>query len=272
MTPQQIEHIMDLYRRFERQGPAPAGYRIDVHEGVVRHIAPGRQGHFISDYAISDKDLDAVIAKEVAFFDNQGMAFEWKVYDTDRPKRIGAALTAQGFVRGEAEAFMVLDLEKAPASLFAPTDLVVTQVSGAQGVADMASVQNQAFGFDSDFDTANQEAILTALTHEPDNHSLYVIYQDGIPVSTARQTFLPNSPFSGLWGGSTLPAYRGKGCYTALLHRRALDAKQRGIQYLTIDASDMSRPIVEKVGFEWVTTTYPYEFKGSELQMLDSRF
>ena len=262
MTPQQIEHIMALYRRFERQGPAPAGYRIDIQAGVVRHLASGHHGHFISDYDISDKDLDAVIAKQIAYFATQGMGFEWKVYDTDLPKRIGAALTAQGFVKCEAEAFMVLDLDLAPASLFAPTDMTVTRVSGPEGVADMASVQNQVFGFASEFDVANKEAILAALTQEPNNHSLYVIYQDGIPVSTARQTFLPNSPFSGLWGGSTLPAYRGRGCYTALLHRRALDAKQRGIQYLTIDASDMSRPIVERYGFEWVTTTYPYAFKG----------
>lgn len=261
MTPQYIEQIMSLYRRFERQGPAPAGYKIDSQDGVVRHIAPGQQGHFISDYDISDTDLDAVIANQIAFFAAQGRSFEWKVYDTDLPKRIGAALSAQGFTKGEAEAFMVLDLEKAPVTLFAPTGLTVTQVSNAQGVADMATVQNQGFGFSSEFDSANQQAMLTALTQEPDNNSLYVIYQDSIPVSTARQSFLPNSPFSGLWGGTTLPAYRGKGCYTALLHRRALDAKQRGIQYLTIDASDMSRPIVEKYGFERVTTTYPYEFK-----------
>ena len=58
-----------------------------------------------------------------------------------------------------------------------------------------------------------------------------------------------HSPFASLWGGATLAPYRGRGLYTALVAVRAQEAKARGYQFLTIDASDMSRPICEKQGF-----------------------
>jgi hypothetical protein len=35
-------------------------------------------------------------------------------------------------------------------------------------------------------------------------------------------------------------------------------AAQRGLQYLQVDASDDSRPILERLGFVAVTTTTPF--------------
>ncbi|MFC5079754.1 hypothetical protein ACFPCW_18830 [Vibrio thalassae] len=46
-----------------------------------------------------------------------------------------------------------------------------------------------------------------------------------------------------------MKAFRGKGFYSQLLNKRIAEAKSRGMKYLTIDASDMSKPIVEKRGF-----------------------
>jgi predicted GNAT family acetyltransferase len=53
-----------------------------------------------------------------------------------------------------------------------------------------------------------------------------------------------------LWGGATVPAYRKRGLYTALVSARAQEAKARGIRCLTIDASPASRAILEKFGFQ----------------------
>lgn len=65
-----------------------------------------------------------------------------------------------------------------------------------------------------------------------------------------------------VWGGSTLKAYRGKGYYSTLLHQRMNDAIKRDIQYLIIDASDMSKPIVEKYGFQFIAKTTPYTIEA----------
>lgn len=69
--------------------------------------------------------------------------------------------------------------------------------------------------------------------------------------------------FAGLWGGSTLPAWRGRGIYRALVAQRARLACARGARYLQVDASDDSRPILLKLGFQSVTTTTPYVWTPS---------
>ena len=81
----------------------------------------------------------------------------------------------------------------------------------------------------------------------------YMAYADGVPACAAWIRFHPGTQFASLWGGSTLPAYRRRGLYTAVLSVRAQEARRRGYRFLTIDASPMSRPIVAKHGFQVLT-------------------
>ena len=263
MSPEAIQKIMADYSQFERKAAPPSTYTTEQAPGVTRHIGPEPFGSFIVDFDVSDQDVDAVIRREIAFFSSVGKSFEWKVFETDLPHDLGSRLIANGFSQGEPEAFMVLDLNSAPAELFHPSTLEPLLVTTWAGVQDMAQVQNQVWGGDH---VSHADAIWAEIQDPNDSMTLYVIYIDGKPVSTARQTFVPDSPFSGLWGGSTLSDFRGIGCYSALLKVRAMAAKSRGVRYLTIDASPMSRPIVERLGFELVTLTHPYEwhFEGSK--------
>ena len=56
----------------------------------------------------------------------------------------------------------------------------------------------------------------------------------------------------------TLAQWRGRGIYRALVSYRARLAVARGFTHLQVDASDDSRPILERNGFIPVTTTTPY--------------
>ncbi len=51
----------------------------------------------------------------------------------------------------------------------------------------------------------------------------------------------------------------------ALVWVRAQEAIARECKYLTIDALPSSRPIVERLGFELLSMTIPYEFDGKTL-------
>jgi ribosomal protein S18 acetylase RimI-like enzyme len=73
--------------------------------------------------------------------------------------------------------------------------------------------------------------------------------------------YVAGTGFATLWGGSTLPQWRRRGIYKALVVHRARLAAQRGFTYLQVDASDNSRPILEGSGFVAVTTTTPYVCK-----------
>jgi GNAT superfamily N-acetyltransferase len=64
--------------------------------------------------------------------------------------------------------------------------------------------------------------------------------------------------FATLWGGGTLPAWRSRGIYRAIVAHRADLALRRGFRYLQVNASDGSRPILERLGFVGVTTTTPF--------------
>jgi len=88
--------------------------------------------------------------------------------------------------------------------------------------------------------------------------AVFAAEADGQVVSSAWLAFKPGTQFAGLWGGATLPAWRGRGIYRALVARRAELAAARDVRYLQVDASDDSRPILERLGFVAVTTTTPY--------------
>ena len=77
-------------------------------------------------------------------------------------------------------------------------------------------------------------------------------------VSAAWLVPLAGTQVAGLWGGSTLAAYRGRGIYRALVSRRAHLALERGYSTLQVDASDDSRPILERLGLHTVGRSVPY--------------
>ena len=72
---------------------------------------------------------------------------------------------------------------------------------------------------------------------------------DGQPVSGGRVDFEDGVEFAGLFGGITLPEYRGRGLYRATVAKRAELARERGYRWLYSDALPTSRPILERLGF-----------------------
>src|SRR6476469_3917417 len=85
-----------------------------------------------------------------------------------------------------------------------------------------------------------------------------VAYVEGEPVSGGRVDFEDGVDFAGLYGGITLPEFRGRGLYRATVARRAELARERGYRWLYSDALPTSRPILERLGFVAITTTTPF--------------
>ena len=75
---------------------------------------------------------------------------------------------------------------------------------------------------------------------------------------------LAEAPFASLYGGATLPEWRSRGIYRALVAARARLAAARGVRYLLVDASDDSRPILERLGFVVIGTTTPFQWTPPE--------
>jgi predicted acetyltransferase len=67
-----------------------------------------------------------------------------------------------------------------------------------------------------------------------------------------------------LLGGATLPEWRGRGLYRAMIAARAREAVARGFRLLHLDASPASAPILRRCGFHEITTSTHYQWTSPE--------
>jgi GNAT superfamily N-acetyltransferase len=86
----------------------------------------------------------------------------------------------------------------------------------------------------------------------------WVALAGGHVICSGRLARVEDTEFSGIWGGSTLPEWRGRGIYRALTSARARAALEEGVRYINSDCTAMSRPILERSGLVAVTTSTPY--------------
>ncbi len=255
------ERLLQLYEREERIEQLWPGMRRDATPHVVRQIEVSGGDSFVIYSALGTENADEAIDAQIEFFKRRKQNFEWKVFDYDQPPDLKERLAARGFEIGESEAIMALDLQRAPAALLRPVAHDVRRITTTEGMRDVVSVQDEIW-------EGNRGWLGAQLTEElrrtPDHLSLYVAYVEGVAVSSAWIRFPARGQFASLWGGSTLAPYRGRGLYTALLAVRVQEACRRGVAFLTIDASLLSRPIVEKRGFQLLTLSYPCRWNMKE--------
>jgi GNAT superfamily N-acetyltransferase len=204
---------------------------------------------------LDDATAEEVIAEQIRYFAGLGRRFEWKYYTHDRPGDLPDRLHRAGFEPGEPEALMVAEVTDIPADLAPPQDIRIVPVTDAGGVRLLVAVHDEVFGEDH---TAFGHALLRRLESEPEAVTPVLAMAGEVPVCGARIDFHPGTEFASLWGGGTLPAWRGKGIYGAMVGYRARLAAERGFRYLYVDAMPPSEPILGRLGFVKLSTTVPY--------------
>jgi GNAT superfamily N-acetyltransferase len=239
-----------------------SGALVEPAGSVVRYTSVGGWGW--SGVVWSDLDAataDGVIADQVRFFAGRGERFEWKHYSYDQPSDLEERLIAAGFVGEEPESLMVANAAEiagnAAADAPLPDGLRLVRVTDEAGLDLVAQVHDQVFGPDP-----RLRAALTAQLSNPGTVMVVAMAGDQ-PVCSARAEFGAGTEFAGLWGGGTLPQWRGRGIYRALVGYRARLAVARGYRYLQVDASPESRPILERLGFACLARTTPYVWSPS---------
>lgn len=78
----------------------------------------------------------------------------------------------------------------------------------------------------------------------------YLAWLDGEPVGVGRALVEDDLPAVLMIGGAVLPHARGRGVYRALVRARWDDAVAAGTPALCTHAGKMSRPILERIGFQ----------------------
>jgi GNAT superfamily N-acetyltransferase len=199
--------------------------------------------------------LDALIARQIAWFRDRGTSFEWKYHGHDRPADLEQRLLAAGFVPEERETIVVAPVEAVVGPVELPDGVALREVTQRHDFERIARLQEAVWAEPAPWVVGMLDGERTAA---PDSITIVVAEAGGEVVCAAWIRFERGTDFATLWGGATLPEWRRRGIYRATVAYRANLAADRGFRFLSVDASDDSRPILERLGFVPVTTTTPY--------------
>ncbi|MGH8880628.1 MAG: GNAT family N-acetyltransferase [Stackebrandtia sp.] len=229
-----VEQSGPLWRKLSRAGTGLIAYRdLDGFDGP---------------------DLDALIAAQRDRFARQGGAVEWKYHDYDRPADLPQRLSSAGFVPGEPEALVLGEAADVAIANRLPAGVTLRRITGREDLERLRDLQNIVWGTDHDW---LPDALTAELGSDTDPIIVVVAEADGDLVCGSWIRFHKGTDFASLWGGSTLPQWRGRGIYRAAVARRAQFALAQGFRYLQVDSSPNSRPILESLGLSTVAMTTP---------------
>ncbi|MCM2410605.1 GNAT family N-acetyltransferase [Streptomyces sp. RKAG290] len=245
----------------EHARPDGPGGRVERTGDVVRQVGGAQDWNGVvwSPPDLDGARADAAIAAQVAHCGELGYdEFEWKLYAHDRPADLGARLLAAGFEPEDPETLLVALVADLPTTVELPDGVRLRTVRDEADVELLVRAHEEAFGSES---PRLRHQVLTRLDEDPDHFVGVLAMAGDEPVSSARMELYPGTGFAGLWGGSTVEAWRGRGIYRALIAFRAGIAAERGYRYLQVDATEDSRPILQRLGFTALGTTTPYVYR-----------
>ncbi len=259
MDSQAVLAAFDEQVRRHPRPEAPDGH-VERDGAVIRILSAtgGWTGVGWSD--LDRSNADAVIAAQVRRFDQLSRPWEWKLYSYDRPADLPDRLVAAGFTPQPAETLLVAEIADLDLDVPPPGGVELRTVADRRGVQMLVSVHDRVFGGDN---SAQGAILLADLTHQPTAAAAVVAVAGHTPVAAGRMEFHPGTDFASLWGGGTLPAWRGRGVFRAMVAHRASLAAARGFRYLQVDATAESRPILRRLGFVELATTTPFIHPGT---------
>ena len=183
---------------------------------------------------------------------------EWKTRGHDRAPGLHEALVAHGFVPDEPESIMIGEARLLAVEVPLPDGVELRTVTGEADVRAMSAMQDEAFG--DPVSDVGADALLRRLALQ-DGMELWVAEAAGLIVCAGRLEPVRGSDFAGIWGGATLPQWRGRGLYRALTAARARSALRLGKTLIHSDSTEYSRPILQRSGLVKVSTTTPYRWR-----------
>ncbi len=232
---------------------------VELDEQVLRRIPPPGGWTGITWSRLDDAGADAVIDAQIARFGALEREWEWKHYSWDEPPDLPRRLLARGFRAEPPEALLFAELDALALEDAATSGIEIAAVRDERDLAELVEVHDAVFGGDN---SEIARPLLLALTRTPSLAAAFVARAGGHAVAAGRVEVHADSEFASLWGGATLPSWRKRGIFRALVARRAAFARERGARYLQVDALPTSQPILERLGFQHLATTTPYKHPG----------
>ncbi|MEV6104300.1 GNAT family N-acetyltransferase [Streptomyces sp. NPDC051940] len=234
-----------------------SGTPVDRVGPVLRKVLPGQGGLILYQDlgGLDGAELDAFIAAQREYFAGLGLAVEWKYHGHDRPADLPDRLRAAGFEPEERETVIVGETAAVAGEVRLPDGVELREVTSRADLERIGVLNQAVWGGDWSWLV---DALADEVAGQGDPCVVVTAEAEGTVVCAAWVRFHTGTDFASFWGGSTLPEWRGKGLYRALVAHRANLALARGHRYVQVDALDTSRPILTRLGLLPVATTTPY--------------
>lgn len=210
----------------------------------------------------NDIELTALIEATIQHYsaDPEITEFEWKSRGHDGVPHLHDLLVEHGFTADEPESVMIGEAHLIATDVPVPEGVSLRRITNRADVEAMVTMQAAVFG-DPETIPERLETTMNQVADPTAGFELWVAEADGQVISAGRVDPVPDTDFAGIWGGASLPEWRGRGIYRALTAKRAQAALRVGKTFINSDSTEYSRPILERSGFRRVTTTTPYIWK-----------
>lgn len=255
----------DTQLRTRVPDPLPDGTTVERDGPVVRFLGFAGGGFVLyRDLAgVTGDALDELIARQVRAFAERGERFEWKLHGHDLPADLPQRLLGAGFVPEDTETVVIGRVADVTGEPQLPEGVSLREVTTRADFERIAGMERAVWGDDH---SSLVDMLESERAADPEALAIVVAEADATVVCAAWIRYEGDSEFATLWGGATLAGWRRRGIYRATVVYRANLAAARGYRFLEVDASDDSRPILERLGFTPVTTTTPYVWSPPGLE------
>ena len=197
--------------------------------------------------------IDAVVDRVAKYIVEQGRPVLWRLSPTAVSNEVRAQLERHGLQPQGRQPAMLANL-----SDLAPPPQVdglkIEIVEGRSGRYDWAWLTCDAFELGSDV----REAMSACEAAIPETKFIsqprYTGYLDGRPVAVGALVMAAD--LAGVYAVATLPEARKRGIGTAMTLHAMAQGKMKGAKSAVLQATEMGRPVYERIGF---STVFEYE-------------
>jgi hypothetical protein len=192
-------------------------------------------------------EVDAVLEEVRALLRARGRTrTQWEIGSAATPRELAHLLLQRGLAWDDDPIATAVVLSREPPA--PPPGVIARRAETFDEYAAARAVQWEAFDAPP-AQIAEVRASLETSWAEM-RSTMHVVWIDGEIVCAG--TCSPTQQGLALHGGATVPRARGRGAYRALIHVRWQEAVRLGTPVLLTQAGAMSRPILERLGFDAV--------------------
>jgi GNAT superfamily N-acetyltransferase len=208
-------------------------------------MSAGKLSNTVQRQRFAREEIDDVLEEVRSLLRALGrLRTQWEIGSAAQPDDLATQLLERGLVRDHDPFAVALALRTEPPR--SPGELLARQVETQDEYIAATEVQLEAFGSSTE-EIAEQRATALHRWHRSPS-IMHAVWMEGQIVGAGTCSWTPHG--LALFAGATLPRARGRGVYRALINARWREAAGRPAPALITQAGEMSRPILERLGFE----------------------